>query len=67
MAGVNAGADIAYAGISFKNRIVHGKDHAAGSGGLHDAQICEILRGQNRILKFFKGVSCPCRDANCLF
>ncbi len=50
-AGVNAGAHIADTVLFIKKRIIHGKNHAAGSRRFHDAQVRELRISQNGILE----------------
>ena len=59
MAGIDAGSHKTDTLLPLKDRIVHGKDHAAGTGRLHDPQICQLPPGQDGILKGFQGISRP--------
>ena len=62
MTGIDACSYITHAPLSLKNRIVHGQDHTAGSRRAHNAQIGQLLLGQNRILKRLQRLPLPRRD-----
>ena len=57
MAGIDAGPHKADTPLPLIDRVVHGQDHAAAAGRLHDPQVCQLLLGQDRILKGLQGVS----------
>ena len=56
MAGVNSGTHVADAPLSLKDGVVHGQDHAAGAGRLHDAQVGQLRLGQDGVLKALQGI-----------
>ena len=64
MSGIDAGPHVADAPLSLKDGAVHGQDHTAGAGRLHNPQICQLPTGQNGILKALQGVTGPGGHAN---
>ena len=59
MAGIYPGPYIANALLPFKNRVVHGENHTARAGGFHDAQVGQLLLGQNGVLELVQRVPAP--------
>ena len=59
MAGVDPRPHVADAPLPLKDGVVHGQDHAAGAGGLHNPQVGQLALGQNGALKAFQRVPRP--------
>ena len=67
MAGKDAGPHISNTPLVLKDRVVHGQDHAAGTGRLHNPQVGQFPPGQYGILKALQGISRPGSHADGAF
>ena len=64
---IDTGSHIADAVSTFKNRMVHGKNHAPRTRRFHNSQIRQLRLCQYGILKYFQRISRPGRHADRIF